>query len=83
MEILFFFLFFAVAMSYFFLPVLLLDTLVLIHPKYFSSIAVIHDEFLKWDLVGPWLSKNGAHITNYGVSDFVSYHFVKSRINWT
>ena len=33
--------------------------------------AVIHDEFLKWGSVGPWLSKNGAHITNYGVSDFV------------
>ena len=45
--------------------------------------AVMHPEFHKWGSVGPWLSKNGAHVTKCGFDDFHQLPFVKSGINQT
>ena len=35
-----------------------------------GSDAVIHPEFQKWGSMGPWFSKNGAHIRKCGFDDF-------------
>ena len=41
--------------------------------------ALTHPEVRKWGSVGPWFSKNGAHITKYRFND-ICYDAVKSKI---
>ena len=44
--------------------------LAMVGSRFLTPDTVMHPEFQKWGSVGPWFSKNGAHVTNCGFDDF-------------